>query len=207
MGKVPAWTVLGEHRWYDAYLKRGDINIILCGFSNSRSRPGGRGLKVSTSARMMRPSGPVPLTWTRGIPRSRAIFFATGLAKMRSPTGSSAAVSAGLDWGGGRDGKVSCLVAQEPFLASEALALMPALRERPHPKGHHPPPQQLQSLNQPEHPWSPQESATNQSHEYTGKKRKLTMILARIPSSWASTSMVALSVSCTAVSQHRKIWI
>jgi len=34
----------------------------------------------------------------------------------------------------------------------------------------------------------------------TEVKKGLAMILARIPSSWASTSIVALSVSCSAVS-------
>ena len=39
---------------------------------------------------MIRPSGPVPLTFDNGIPRSKAIFLAIGDANMRSPFGSSA---------------------------------------------------------------------------------------------------------------------
>ena len=63
----------------------------------------------STSSLRILPSGPDPLTFDRGIPRSRAIFFAMGLAKIRSPLGSSAFVSclAGsadfLDSGAGSD--------------------------------------------------------------------------------------------------------
>lgn len=47
----------------------------------------------STSSLRILPSGPEPLTFDKGIPRSRAIFFATGVAKIRSPLGSSALVS------------------------------------------------------------------------------------------------------------------
>ena len=47
------------------------------------------GLNFSTSSRMILPLGPVPLTFARGIPRSRAIFLAMGVAKMMSPVGSS----------------------------------------------------------------------------------------------------------------------
>lgn len=45
------------------------------------------GRYFSTSSRMMRPLGPEPLTLERGIPRSKAIFFAIGEAKIRSPAG------------------------------------------------------------------------------------------------------------------------
>ena len=50
-------------------------------------------LYFSTSSRIIRPEGPVPLTFARGIPRSRAIFFAIGEAKIRSPLGRSSLVS------------------------------------------------------------------------------------------------------------------
>lgn len=42
---------------------------------------------------MMRPLGPEPLICASGMPRSSAIFFAIGDAKMRSPCGSSERVS------------------------------------------------------------------------------------------------------------------
>jgi len=41
------------------------------------------GLYFSTSSRMIRPEGPVPLIFDRGMPCSRAIFLAIGEAKMR----------------------------------------------------------------------------------------------------------------------------
>jgi hypothetical protein len=44
-------------------------------------------LNFSTSSRKILPSGPVPLTCSRGIPRARAIFLAIGVAKIRSPLG------------------------------------------------------------------------------------------------------------------------
>lgn len=53
------------------------------------------GLNFSTSSLRMRPSGPEPLTSLREIPRSRAIFFAIGEAKRRSPLTSSALFAAG----------------------------------------------------------------------------------------------------------------
>lgn len=52
-------------------------------------------LYFSTSSRRIRPSGPVPLTLDKGIPRSRAIFFAMGDAKIRSPMGRSGCESSG----------------------------------------------------------------------------------------------------------------
>ena len=42
---------------------------------------------------MIRPAGPEPLICASGMPRSSAIFFAIGDAKMRSPCGSSGRVS------------------------------------------------------------------------------------------------------------------
>ena len=47
----------------------------------------------STSSLRILPSGPDPLTFDRGIPRSRAIVVAMGLAKIGSPLGRSAFVS------------------------------------------------------------------------------------------------------------------
>jgi len=57
------------------------------------------GLNFSTSSRRILPLGPVPLTFARGIPRSRAIFLAMGVAKMISPVGSSALEEAGVGLG------------------------------------------------------------------------------------------------------------
>lgn len=57
-------------------------------------------LNFSTSSRMILPLGPVPLTFARGMPRSRAIFLAIGVAKMMSPVGSSTLEGAGVDLGG-----------------------------------------------------------------------------------------------------------
>ncbi len=54
----------------------------------------GATLKFSTSERRILPSGPEPLTCANGIPRSRAIFFAIGVANTRSPFGISDLVSA-----------------------------------------------------------------------------------------------------------------
>lgn len=50
------------------------------------------GMYDSTSLRMMRPSGPDPLSLAKGIPRSSAIFFAMGDAKTRSPLGRSRSI-------------------------------------------------------------------------------------------------------------------
>lgn len=50
---------------------------------------GEEALKFSTSSRRILPLGPEPLIWPRGTPRSKAIFFAIGEAKIRSPVGSS----------------------------------------------------------------------------------------------------------------------
>ena len=47
------------------------------------------GLYFSTSSRMIRPEGPVPLIFARGIPFSSAIFLAIGDAKMGFPVSSS----------------------------------------------------------------------------------------------------------------------
>jgi len=56
-------------------------------------------LNFSTSSRIILPLGPVPLTFARGIPRSRAIFLAIGVAKMMSPVGSSALEVVGVGLG------------------------------------------------------------------------------------------------------------
>lgn len=56
----------------------------------------------------MRPEGPVPLIFAKGIPRSKAIFFAMGEAKILSPvgrdslasTGAASGVGLGLDGSG-----------------------------------------------------------------------------------------------------------
>ena len=56
-------------------------------------------LNFSTSSRMILPLGPVPLTFARGMPRSRAIFLAIGVAKMISPVGSSTLEGAEVDLG------------------------------------------------------------------------------------------------------------
>ena len=59
---------------------------------------------------MILPCGPLPLTLPRGIPRSNAIFFAIGDAKIRSPAGRSTFESdsfGGGDFGSGEvDGDV-----------------------------------------------------------------------------------------------------
>ena len=57
------------------------------------------GLNFSTSSRRILPLGPVPLTLARGIPRSRAIFLAMGVAKMTSPVGSSTLEVVGVGLG------------------------------------------------------------------------------------------------------------
>ena len=47
----------------------------------------------STSSLRILPSVPEPFTFERGMPRSRAIFFANGVANIRSPLGTSGFVS------------------------------------------------------------------------------------------------------------------
>lgn len=92
----------------------------------------GSGLYFSTSSRMIRPEGPEPFIFERGIPCSRAIFFARGEAKMRWPAGSSSlGVWLGVGFGGssgaagafsslGGDGLGSSLGAAAFFAISSA---------------------------------------------------------------------------------------
>ena len=72
------------------------------------------GWYFSTSSRRILPSGPEPLTLARGIPRSSAIFFAIGEAKIRSPLGSSDLASC-LEDSAGFDGAGSVLGASGAF--------------------------------------------------------------------------------------------
>jgi len=58
------------------------------------------GLNFSTSSRIILPLGPVPLTLTRGIPRSKGqSSLAMGVAKMMSPVGSSTLEVVGVGFG------------------------------------------------------------------------------------------------------------